>query len=877
MSRVNSFKDLAITSALRNDIATKISTSEKGQANGVCPLNSSGLIDVTYFDPSVLTFMGSWNASTNTPTLANGTGGLGDIYMVSVGGTRFGQTFIASDFVIYDGSNWKKIEGQGFTGVASVSTNNTYLVNVDNTNPVAPVIQPQIGAFSPFEYTISTTDGAGNLAFDNIANFASATFCRIGNLPRNRGNDNQYVIRFIQNIHNRGLPARLVVCVDGSTTDYAVFRLSSDGSSGSFSLSYRLVATFDAVNSSVTSIASGTLVRAFLWSSSRNYTAGTGITIDSTNPEAPIIATTAEANTGANVGTGTGTIFRDKTGTILNLKSLATGSTRLAITNNANDVTMDVAEANLVLNNIGGTLGATKGGSGQTVYAVGDVLQANTTTSLARLAGVATGNALISGGVGVVSSWGKVGLTTHVSGTLPIANGGTNLTTYAIGDLIQASATTTLARLASVATGNALISGGVGVVSSWGKVGLTTHVSGTLPVANGGTNLTTYTAGDLIQASATNTLSALPAVATGNVLLSGGVGVASSWGKVVLGTHTTGAYLSSSGLVLTGAVAITTTPTITLNAGNITTGTDGAITTSGSVLVINTNLIVTGSLTINSSAQLRVNGNIFLYGSLSMSSGSVLTAHNLLCRPNLSTDTWNVNASAGVATMNLTGHLLIESYTQTVALTQTTGSCVLNIMGDCVIRNNSNATTNCIFFQNSSSGSSTINCKDLVISGNVCSSGVANNNYCVLFDKVNVNAYAVRVSNNSNNAVSGGGICVQLGSASSGSIGGFICNTIECTLNGTTTYHGVAIYQTMRADQIVFESNFGGTGFNGVQIDSGATLTCDVLKVRANGTTQNASNGGTISGYTGGTVPHIVFYQMLGGSSTIGMPSAGFT
>lgn len=70
------------------------------------------------------------------------------------------------------------------------------------------------------------------------------------------------------------------------------------------------------------------------------------------------------------------------------------------------------------------------------------------------------------------------------------AQGGTGNTTYTIGDILQASGSTTLSKLNAVATGNALISGGTGTVSSWGKIGLTTHVSGTLPVANGGTNLT---------------------------------------------------------------------------------------------------------------------------------------------------------------------------------------------------------------------------------------------------------------------------------------------------------------------------------------------------------------------------------------------------
>jgi hypothetical protein len=139
----------------------------------------------------------------------------------------------------------------------------------------------------------------------------------------------------------------------------------------------------------------------------------------------------------------------------------------------------------------GATITVPYGGTGITSYAVGDLVYASTTTALSKLADVATGNALISGGVGAAPSYGKIGLTTHISGTLPVANGGTNITSYAIGDLIYASTTGVLSKLADVATGNALISGGVGVAPSYGKVGLTTHVSGTLPVANGGTGVTT--------------------------------------------------------------------------------------------------------------------------------------------------------------------------------------------------------------------------------------------------------------------------------------------------------------------------------------------------------------------------------------------------
>ena len=66
--------------------------------------------------------------------------------------------------------------------------------------------------------------------------------------------------------------------------------------------------------------------------------------------------------------------------------------------------------------------------SSGTPYTVGDLLFADGANSVDALADVATGNVLLSGGAGTAPSYGKVGLTTHVSGTLPVANGGTGVT-----------------------------------------------------------------------------------------------------------------------------------------------------------------------------------------------------------------------------------------------------------------------------------------------------------------------------------------------------------------------------------------------------------------------------------------------------------------
>lgn len=98
-----------------------------------------------------------------------------------------------------------------------------------------------------------------------------------------------------------------------------------------------------------------------------------------------------------------------------------------------------------------------------------------------------------------ITTLGTIGTGVWNGTTIGVAKGGTNITSYAVGDILYASGSTTLSKLADVATGNALISGGVTTAPSWGKIGLTTHVSGTLPVTNGGTGTATaFTSGSVV-------------------------------------------------------------------------------------------------------------------------------------------------------------------------------------------------------------------------------------------------------------------------------------------------------------------------------------------------------------------------------------------
>lgn len=151
-------------------------------------------------------------------------------------------------------------------------------------------------------------------------------------------------------------------------------------------------------------------------------------------------------------------------------------------------------------------------------------------SSVTTLTVNAQGQLTVAGNVAIAIAASQI-----TSGTLPVVRGGTGLASYTIGDIIFASGTTALSTLPDVATGNALLSGGVGVAPAYGKVGLTTHVSGVLPIANGGTNISTYAVGDILYCSATNVLSKLAKPSSNSYLAMTSAGVP-SWKNPKYGT-----------------------------------------------------------------------------------------------------------------------------------------------------------------------------------------------------------------------------------------------------------------------------------------------------------------------------------------------------
>jgi hypothetical protein len=113
------------------------STKDAGSANGVATLDAGGKVPVSELPAAVLgalSYQGTWNASTNTPTLTSSTGTKGYYYVVSVAGNTNldGITdWLVGDWAVYNGTVWQKVDNtetvtsvNGQTGAVVLTTTN---------------------------------------------------------------------------------------------------------------------------------------------------------------------------------------------------------------------------------------------------------------------------------------------------------------------------------------------------------------------------------------------------------------------------------------------------------------------------------------------------------------------------------------------------------------------------------------------------------------------------------------------------------------------------------------------------------------------------------------------------------------------------------
>jgi hypothetical protein len=118
-------------------ISDYIPTTQKAAALGVATLDSSTKVPISQIPDAVigaLNYQGTWDASTNTPTLTSSVGTKGYYYVVSVAGnTNLNGTtdWLVGDWAVYNGTIWQKIDNtdsvtsvNGLTGAVVLTTTN---------------------------------------------------------------------------------------------------------------------------------------------------------------------------------------------------------------------------------------------------------------------------------------------------------------------------------------------------------------------------------------------------------------------------------------------------------------------------------------------------------------------------------------------------------------------------------------------------------------------------------------------------------------------------------------------------------------------------------------------------------------------------------
>lgn len=146
------------------------STKDAGSANGVATLDATGKVPVSELPAAVLgalSYQGTWNASTNNPTLTSSVGTKGYYYVVSVAGSTNlnGITdWLVGDWAVFNGSVWQKVD-------------NTETVTSVNGQVGAVVLTySDVGAFPA-----TSTTGSGNVVLSTGATQANPTISNYEN------------------------------------------------------------------------------------------------------------------------------------------------------------------------------------------------------------------------------------------------------------------------------------------------------------------------------------------------------------------------------------------------------------------------------------------------------------------------------------------------------------------------------------------------------------------------------------------------------------------------------------------------------------------------------------------------------------------------
>jgi len=382
----------------------------------------------------------------------------------------------------------------------ATTTSNNYTVTYNNGTSGVGATLTNAGALAAF-----TVDGV-TMTSGNIGN-------RI--LIKNQTNGAYNGVYTLTTVGSGSVAWVLTRATDYDTSGTGTNEI--DAGDFMYVLSGNTLANTSWVQQTTLPITVGTTALVFLqFGAQISYTAGTGLTLASN--QFSITNTTVTANS-----YGSASVVPTYT---VNAQGQLTAASNISIAIDTAAITS-------------GTLGVARGGTGAATLTANGVLYGNGTSAIGATAVGTTGQVLI-GNTGAAPSWsnlssnavtsitfGSTGLTPSsasngaitVAGTLVAASGGTGQSTYTVGDLLYASGTTTLSKLADVATGSVLVSGGIGVAPAYSATPTLTSVtagtltsSGNLAFTGTGNRIT----GDFSNATAASRVAFQSSTANGN-------------------------------------------------------------------------------------------------------------------------------------------------------------------------------------------------------------------------------------------------------------------------------------------------------------------------------------------------------------------------
>jgi len=345
---------------------------------------------------------------------------------------------------------------------------------------------------------------------------------------------------------------------------------------------------------------------------------------------------------------------------------------------------------------LGGTLAIANGGTGQTtasaafnalspITSTGDLIIGNGTNSATRLAIGTSGYVLTSNGTtaswaassGGVSSFsaGTTGFTPNtattgaitLSGTLNIANGGTGITSFGTGVQTALGQNVTGSGSIVLATSPTLVTPALGTPSSATLTNatglpLSTGVTGTLPIANGGTGQTTAS-------TAFNALS--PITSTGDLIIGNGTNSAT---RLAIGSN--GYVLTSNGTTASWATLPTNVSSFSAGTTGFTpnTATTGAVTLSGTLNIANGG---TGITSFGTGVQTALGQNVTGSGGIVLATSPTLVTPTLGVASATSINKVTITTPATGSTLTLAdGSTLATSGAFSLTLTTTAATNV---------------------------------------------------------------------------------------------------------------------------------------------------------------------------------------------------------